>query len=255
MPPRKKREHRRTNPESWQNDLEKPSDVNRTKTKGTSEAAKLANRDAYLNHPKNAQGVNICYASLSNGKHCQLAAGRMTDHEGYGKCSLHGGNTPTLRTNAAMYVGGEIIHRMTNAYGLGGPMNIDPHEALLQEVRRGSGYVGFLADRLNTYELDIGNTLLTPQKRELIELLQKERLMLVKVAKTAIDAGIAEQRVQLERAKGVQLVEVLREVFDGLGLSVDQQRLLPTLVPMALRKLTEPQATPLLEQPKHLHGG
>jgi hypothetical protein len=246
VPP--KRRHRRTGPGSWQNDDEKPAEVNR-------HGRKPQGQPEYLDHPKNANGDNICGARKSNGKTCELPAGQRTDHEGFGKCSFHGGNTPTLRTSAALYMGGEVIHRMTNAYGLGGPVEISPSEALLQEVRRSAGHVGFLQDRINMFELKLGEEVMPEAKRELIELYQKERLMLAKIAKAAVDAGIAQERVQLEREKGVKLVEVLREVFDGLGLSIEQQRLLPILVPAALRKLTEPQVTMQLEQPKQLSGG
>lgn len=247
MPPRK-RNHRRTSEESWQNNDVKPAEVNRhgRKPKGQPE---------YLDHPKNAKGENICAANKSDGKKCQLTAGLYTDHVGWGKCSFHGGNTPTLRTSAAKYMGGEVIERMTNGYGVAGPVDITPEDALLQEVRRCSGHVGFLQDRLNMFDLQLGTKALDEAKKELVELYQKERLMLAKVAKAAIDAGVAVAKVQLEREKGVKLVEVLREVFDGLGLSVEQQRLLPVLVPAALRKLTEPQTVMQLPQPAQLNGG
>jgi hypothetical protein len=247
VPPRK-REHRRTGEDSWQNNPEKPAEVNRhgRKPKGEPE---------YLDHPKNANGQNICGANTQRGKKCQLPAGQKTDHENYGKCSFHGGNTPTLRASAAKYMGGEVIDRMTNAYGLGGPVKITPEDALLQEVARSSGHVGFLQDRINMFDLKLGEEVLSEAKAELIEMYQKERLMLTKVAKAALDAGVAMAKVQMERQKGVQLVEVLREVFDSLGLSVEQQRMLPVLVPQALRKLTEPKAVMQLEQPPLLNGG
>lgn len=245
MPP--KRRHPRTTSESWQNDDEKPAEVNRHDRKRKGEPQ-------YLDHPKNAAGEHICGAKKQRGI-CELPAGQLTDHIGYGKCSFHGGNTPTLRTSAARYMGGDVIDRMTNAYGLGGPVEISPQEALLQEVRRSAGHVGFLQDRLNLFDLKLGEEVLAEAKRELLELYQKERLMLAKIAKAAVDAGIAQERVQLEREKGVKLVEVLREVFDALGLSIEQQRLLPVLVPAALRKLTEPKTVMQLEQPPQLSGG
>lgn len=247
MPPRK-REHRRTGEGSWQNNPDKPADVNRhgRKPKGTPE---------YLDHPKNAKGENICGANTQRGKKCQLPAGQKTDHEGYGKCSFHGGNTPALVTSAAKYMGGDVIVKMTNAYGLGGPVEITPDDALLQEVRRASGVVGFLQDRVNMFNFKFGEEPLSEAHKELLEYYDKQRLMLAKVAKAAIDAGVAVAKVQMEREKGVQLVEVLREVFDALGLSLEQQRLLPVLVPAALRKLTEPKTVMQLEQPAPLNGG
>lgn len=250
MPP-KKREHRRTGPKSWQNDTEPGREsVNRTKARGNSESARAHNQEVFLDHPTDDKGRKICFAKLSTGrnKHCQLDAGRGTNHPGFGKCSLHGGNTPTLEINAAMYAGGEVVKKMTKGFGEA-PARLDPHEGLLQEVANSFGIVAFLRQRIDMYDLKLGEKVLDEAKRELIELYDKQRTMAVRTAKMAIDAGIAEQRVQLERDKAGLLVEVLKEVFAGLMLTVEQQRLIPTLVPVALRRLTEPAFTPPAELP------
>jgi hypothetical protein len=228
------------------------------KARGTSDSAKAHNRDTFIEHPTDDKGRKICNAKLqgknrSKNKHCQLDAGRGTQHPGFGKCSLHGGNTPTLESNAGMLAGGEVIAKMSKGFGAP-PPKIDPHEALLQEVANSFGIVAFLRQRLDMYDLKLGEKVLEPAKQQLIELYDKQRTMAVRTAKMAIDAGIAEQRVELERAKGMLLVEVLKEVFAKLGLSVDQQRLLPSVVPAALRRLTEPDFTPMVEQ-KALPGG
>lgn len=214
---------------------------------------RVTSPEQYLDHPKDASGRNICYAKISGkNKHCQLDAGRGTGHFGYGACSLHGGNTPTLETNGARKAGGEIIMKMAKGYGM--PVKIDPHQALLDEVARCAGHVAFLKDRIDFFELELGTQVLVPAMEQLIEMYRQERLMLTKAAKMAIDAGIAEQRVAMERAKGMLLVDVLKEVFGGLQLTVEQQRLLPTLVPAALRRLTEPGLT-LSDEPLQLPGG
>lgn len=247
MPP-KKREHRRTGPGSWQNDTERDT-VNRTKARGNGESARAHNQEAFIDHPVDDKGRKICYAKLPRqNKHCQLDAGRGTNHVGWGKCSLHGGNTPTLEINAAMYAGGEVVKKMTKGFGEA-PPRIDPHEGLLQEVANSFGIVAFLRQRIDMYDLKLGEQVLDEAKRELIELYDKQRTMAVRTAKMAIDAGIAEQRVQLERDKASLLVEVLKEVFAGLALTVEQQRLIPTLVPMALRKLVEAPITHPAELP------
>jgi len=251
MPP-KKRQHPRTGPNSWQNEHDRDS-VNRTKARGDSDNARAHNREVFTEHPTDAKGRKICNADISGknrsgNKHCQLDAGRGTNHIGFGKCSLHGGNTPTLETNAAMYAGGEVIKKMTQGFGEA-PPELDPHEALLQEVANSFGIVAFLRQRIDMYDLKLGEQVLDPAKQQLIELYDKQRTMAVRTAKMAIDAGIAEQRVQLERAKGQLLVDVLKDVFAGLHLTVEQQRLLPTLVPAALRRLTEPEFTLTAETP------
>jgi hypothetical protein len=250
--PPKKRQHPRTGPDSWQNTDGRES-VNRTKAGGDGPAAKERNQEAYLDHPTDDKGRKICFAKIGKNKHCQLDAGRGTNHPNFGKCSLHGGNTPTLEINAAMYAGGEVVKQMTKGFGAP-PPKLDPHEALLQEVANSFGIVAFLRQRLDMYDLELGEKVLDPAKKELVELYDKQRTMAVRTAKMAIDAGIAEQRVAMERAKGMLLVDVLKEVFAGLNLSVEQQKLLPLLVPAALRRLTEPEFTPIADPPA-LPGG
>jgi len=254
MPPQK-RKHPRTTNKSWQNNPEKPSEVNRQSARKTDPARAEKDSATFREHPKNEQGQNICYAEKSNGLHCQLPAGQRTDHEGWGRCSFHGGNTPTLRTNAARYMGGEIIDRMTNSYGYGGPIDLDPHEALLQEVRRAGGHVAWIADRINFWQLVEGQgkdqklRALTAVEQEWLELYHKERILLTKVAKTALDAGVAEERVRLAREQGMNLVGALNQIFDALGLTVEQRRLIPQVVPRVLRELTQPQSVMQIEQP------
>ena len=250
MPP-KKREHPRTGPDSWQNDPARPS-VSRTKARGTGDAAKERNLEAFIDHPTDDKGRRICYADISGknrsgNKHCQLDAGRGTNHVGWGKCHLHGGNTPTLENNAAMYAGGGVVKEMTKGFGAP-PPRIDPHEGLLQEVANSFGIVAFLRQRLDMFDLNLGNEPLSAAKKELIELYDKQRTMAVRAAKMAIDAGIAEQRVQMERDKGMLLFEVLKDVFSKLNLTADQQRMLPLLVPAALRRLVEPEFTEMGDQ-------
>lgn len=191
-----------------------------------------------MDHPKNDAGENICYAALENGRRCKLPAGLKTEHEGFGKCSLHGGNTPMLVKNAAMYAGGEIIARQSNA-AYGGPVDIGPHDALLQEVRAAAGHVAWIRDRIGLWDLST-EAIPEDEKQYWMARYDKERLMLTKIAKTAIDAGVAEAKVKLAQDQSAIIVAVLRNAFDGLNLTVQQQRLLPGVVSQAIRSATQP---------------
>lgn len=236
-----KPKHRMTTQKSWQNQKGRPQVKRRAgsqqlnpKSKGYS-AAKA--REVYSNHPKGVNGQLICGATTNTGARCQRTAGAATDHVGYGTCSFHGGNTPQLKAVAARYMGVDVIDKMTNAYGYGVPLELGPHEALLQEVRRTGGHVAWLAEQISFWDMDTSE-FITPVRAQWIELYHKEREMLTKVAKAAVDAGVEERRVRLAEQQGAMMLQAFNAVFDGLGLTVEQRRLLPKLVPPILRGIT-----------------
>lgn len=193
---------------------------------------------AFHDHPKNAAGRLICGAKLGNGGRCQVGAGKDTGHIGFGKCGRHGGNTPTLRTSAAKFIGGEVIDRMSMG-GYGRPVEISPTDALLQEVSRAAGHVAWLAQRIDSWELKDGE-LMTAYQHETLDLYHAERKQVVWVSKIALDAGVDERKIRLKEAEAGNIVALLKHVFTGLQLSVAQQRLVQTIVPAALREYAEP---------------
>lgn len=263
---RNRRKHPRETKESWQHQEDRES-VNRGPR--TEDPLTLQQYYSPANHPKDAAGNNICGAWVKEKKQkCQRPAGQLTDHEGWGKCSFHGGNTPTLRSSAAKWVGGEVIHRMTKAYGYGGPMDMTPTDALLGEVRRAAGHVAWLGEQLEMFQLFLAPpdehaedqeptiTTLTDAQRELIDLYHKERTMLVKSAKTALDAGVNERKVRLAEMQGAMMVNAINSILDALGLTVEQRRKVPSVVAQALRGIADPQpAQPkMIEAEFHLRG-
>jgi len=254
--PQKSSAKSRKNKDVWQNQPNRKATnakVNSSsKRKSPEELAKI-----YKDHPKDAQGRNICWAKKNDGSHCTLPAGSRTEHEGWGKCSFHGGNTPTLSSQAGLYMGVEIA-QMTVSYGYGGPILLHPHEALLQEVARAGGHVAWLADRIGLWDMtDEEGNLTKPindVQQQWIDLYHKERAILVKVAKTALDAGIDERRVRMAESQGKQIMEILNKAFDALGLSVEQRKMIPMVVPGLLRSYVEPKPQFALEQGPDRHG-
>ena len=121
-------------------------------------------------------------------------------------------------------------------YGL--PREVDPHDALLEEVHRTAGHVAWLGDIVS--ELDRGALVwgITEQVQKdatefpgtdvkaqaapnvWLELYHRERQHLVKVAKAAIDAGIDERRVRLAEEQGRVIVDVLKATLADLGVDV-----------------------------------
>jgi hypothetical protein len=178
---------------------------------------------------------------------CTRPAGWGTDHPGTGPCKLHGGNTPS-------HVAVAVIARAQAAvvtFGL--PREIDPRDALLEEVYRAAGAVDWLHQQVQALQADevVWGKAEEVEKQAgefpgvdtthraavnvWVELWQKERAHLVKVAKEAINAGIEERKVRLAEQQGALLAGVIKNILGDLGLSPEQQALVGTVVPRHLR--------------------
>jgi hypothetical protein len=174
-------------------------------------------------------------------------AGWGTTHVGTGRCKLHGGNTP-VHKNAGKR---ELARRAMETFGL--PIDVNPTEALLQEVHRTAGHVAWLGERvkeLNETQVTWSQSSIVDKQatefpgvdttesagaHALIQLYQSERAHLVAVCKTAISAGIEERRVRLAESQGQMLATVIRAILDDLHLTPDQQSLVGEVVPRHLR--------------------
>lgn len=66
---------------------------------------------------------------------------------------------------------------------------------------------------------------------------------LAKYAKMAVDAGIAERQVKLAESAGDELAVAIREILDGLNLTLEQEKKAPDIVRGALVKLEQAQLT------------
>lgn len=170
--------------------------------------------------PKDEQP--ICGARRSKGPDgedqglCQLRAGWGTDHTGYGRCKWHGGSAPNGKISAEREkIAEDMVRREIQFYGEA--RDIDPVQALAEEVRRTAGHVAWLANEVRQLEYK-GEGLLefSPQGRmqnQIIKMYQDERDRLVKVSKVAIDAGVAERTIQLAEQQGQILATVIRDIL------------------------------------------
>lgn len=172
--------------------------------------------------------VERCGATTRSGRGCRKSAGWGTEHVGRGRCRLHGGNTRNHRRAAQTAMAAEQVA----VYGL--PADVDPHDALLEEVHRTAGavrWIGQIVARLDEGQVTKGitRTVDKPTGRETtaeaalnvwVQLYQAERQHLVRVCKAAIDAGIDERRVQIAEQQAATLVAVLRSTLDDLGVEV-----------------------------------
>lgn len=199
-------------------------------------------RDPSRARPKHIEGRPKCNAKkTTNGEACQLPAGFGTDHIGYGRCKHHGGNTPS----GAMHGGSALVRDLMVLYGQ--PVEIQPSEALLQEVKRSAGHVQWLGDMIRQMgeaaqeqmaeaDYDAMRGLLVTLTEQgyraasFVDVYRKEREHLARVAKLAIDAGIAERHVQIAEQQGAMVAQAMQRILDQLGLTAEQRRAAPAIV-------------------------
>ncbi len=177
--------------------------------------------------------MTLCGAKTRAGTPCAKPAGWGTDHPSQGRCRLHGGNTPNGRLAAQR----EQARRAVAALGL--PVDIDPHTALLDELHRTAGHVGWLGDvvaQLDREQLVHGAVKIVhlPDGSRIMEaraganvwvrLYQQERAHLARVAKAAIDTGVAERQIRIAEQQAAILAQAIAAVLVDLGLDpADEQ--------------------------------
>lgn len=180
-----------------------------------------------MSTPTTAAGHERCGAATRAGGACGLPAGHGTDHVGIGKCKRHGGSTPNHRKAAKKQQAVAAVA----TYGLA--REIDPHEALLEELHRTAGHVAWLQQVVSDLEQnDLTHLIVTgggddDRKLEVIDerpnvyldLYQRERKHFTDVAKTCIAVGIEERRVRVAEQTGAVLAQVIRGVLSDLGVA------------------------------------
>lgn len=170
---------------------------------------------------------------------CTRPAGWGTDHPGIGRCKLHGGSTPNHRKHAARVEAEVLAQAMRDELvaSMDELVEIDYRDAVLIELSRSQAWVNWL-NRLVVTSTDLKQVDMSGKfERPSVwyELLAKERGHLLDVIKTAGTLGIEERRIRLAERQGELIVDVVRRILDGLGLSADQQALVPHVVGRELR--------------------
>ena len=136
----------------------------------------------------------------------------------------------------------------------GTPIDTNPIEALLDEVRRTAGHVAWLGKLIGSYQLDLsglepGDDLpeMPPNVAGWVTVYMSERMQLVRVAKATLDAGVNERLVQIAEHQGSRMADAVEQILDRLQLSEQQRALVPQVVPDILRGLMNNEPPRLIE--------
>jgi hypothetical protein len=138
-----------------------------------------------------------------------MLAGEGTRHAGFGPCRAHG--------SAAQHRAWEL------ALDVARELDVSPWEALLRATRLAAGRVAWvdaqLAEATRAEDGAPG-----PAVRRWLDESRRERALLARTAKAAVDAGVAERLVRQVELEGRLVAEVLGRTLDALELSAEQRQ-------------------------------
>lgn len=133
------------------------------------------------------------------------------------------------------------------------PADMSPVDILMNELHRSAGFCHWIeikfAEEFPDSLIQLGETnyddkgamqTAPTNEREWIGIWQAERKHLATVAKMCIDAGVDERRVSLAEKQSELMFMLINEAFDMLGLSKEQQAIVPKVMPALIRRLAIP---------------
>lgn len=157
---------------------------------------------------------------------CGMRAGHRTDHQGYGSCWVHCGNTENGKKEGVRLMYADQLAGKTR---FGEVIPTDPMLGLLGEVSRTAGAIAYVQWCIDSTRGEDGGepqiTELGPhgetRPTALYKLWQEERAHLAKVSKMALDAGVAQAQLDLVAAYAERFLDSLEAVLRDCGLDPD----------------------------------
>lgn len=151
-----------------------------------------------------------CGAKTRQGGVCGQRAGARTSHEGDGKCWLHGGASPsgTIAANR------EGLER--RAASMATAVRMEPLDALLHVVYAQAGRVQWIGGMLEG--VDESALFSDDGRMDGVAMAHRQELrQLAQVSKMALDAGVAERRVQMAERTAALIAAAAEDAFAEVG--------------------------------------
>lgn len=179
----------------------------------------------------------VCGSPKKSGGTCGNAAGKGTDHLGYGHCKHHGGNSPggvKMADREAAYAAARTLHLPVD------DPDADPAAMLLDLVRaqggivawlreevaaltpdalvRGTRYVRRVATTAGQYPGETTTTEAGATEHVLSQMYARERRIYADILAKAIAAGVARRHVELAEQQGELAGRLVTAVLRDAGL-------------------------------------
>jgi hypothetical protein len=132
------------------------------------------------------------------------------------------------------------------------PADMSPVDILMDELKRSAGFCFWIESKLAElndelidlieHNVDDKGALqsMPSNEREWLLMWQAERKHLATVAKMCLDAGVSERQISLAEKQSELMFMLINEAFSMLGLTAEQQALVPKVMPALVRKLALP---------------
>jgi hypothetical protein len=159
-----------------------------------------------------------------------MLAGEHTRHPGYGPCHCHGGAKAHRAWEKALDIAREL--------------NVTPWEALLKSVRVAAARAAWVDQQLADSVRRHDGEMAAAEIRGWLKESRLERTLLARMAKAAVDAGVAERIVRQTELEGEIVAEVIGRVIDKLALTAEQRVLAFDEAHRQLLALEAPSGTP-----------
>ncbi len=201
-------------------------------------------------------GRPICGARKKDGGVCGASP-----RKGATRCARHGGNAPRAKAAAEKRVTDEKAGRALRSLGYDpAAENIDPSEALLRLVSDKAREVAWLRHMVDQIQHDgttEGELVWGKVKHEegvgpmgpinkddyaadlnvYVKWLHTAEDQLAPKSTAALRAGVEQRQVEIREAEALVFVGALHQILAGLQLTNEQQKMVPTIVPQALRAI------------------
>lgn len=141
---------------------------------------------------------------------CPMRAGYATKHDGYGPCRAH--------------ASADVHEGWVSALDVARELNISPWEALLKNVRLAAGRVAWVDDQLSEAVRSNDGDMNKPNVARWLKESRLERTLMAKMAKAAIDGGVAERLVRQTELEGQLVAAAVIAALDRLDFLTTDQR-------------------------------
>lgn len=133
------------------------------------------------------------------------------------------------------------------------PDDMSPVDILVDELKRSAGFAFWIESKLSEWDDDLVDLqteniddkgsmqIATNNKALWLDVWQRERAHLAKVAKMCIDAGVSERQVALAEKQASVMFMLINEAFEMLKLTPEQQAAVPKIMPALIRQLALPK--------------
>lgn len=150
-----------------------------------------------------------CGWTTKKGRDCRLGAGWETKHPGFGPCRIHGGAKAHRAWELALDIAREL--------------DVTPWEALIKSVKIAAARAAWVDAQLAEAVRRNDGDSAVPEVKGWLRESRAERTLLARIAKSAVDAGVAERLVRQTELEGEIVAEVIGRVIDKLALSAEQR--------------------------------